>query len=333
MTERIAIAGVSERDVDLLLLEEFQSSSDFQGWFVREAFGPDVDFGQCTGARRSITNSTGESDLEIFFSNSKVEKTRLLIENKVNAGFQPLQAERYKERGVGYVSTAQCNSFRTVIVAPARYFGESASLKGFDSRVSYEQILRWFEEAVQLGARRLYKVALLRSAIDKGTLGYQPEEDKPTTGFWKAYWHFALDRAPELEMSEPGAKPSRSSFVHFRPRTLPRSVDIVHKFAFGHVDLHLRGMGKRLNEVRVAARPYLSPDMTVSAAAKSAAIRIKVPKLSVTTPFEAQTSEAERALDAAKLLHAWFIDSKVFATWLVAAQQSVAGDMPQAPPA
>jgi hypothetical protein len=134
-------------------------------------------------------------------------------------------------------------------------------------------------------------------------------------------------------MSEPGAKPSRSSFVHFRPRTLPRSVDIVHKFAFGHVDLHLRGMGKRLNEVRVAARPYLSPDMTVSAAAKSAAIRIKVPKLSVTTPFEAQTSEAERALDAAKLLHAWFIDSKVFATWLVAAQQSVAGDMPQAPPA
>ena len=32
----IAIAGVSERDIDLLLLEEFIASPDFASWFVAQ---------------------------------------------------------------------------------------------------------------------------------------------------------------------------------------------------------------------------------------------------------------------------------------------------------
>jgi len=326
MTNRIAIAGVSERDVDLLLLEEFQSSHKFQDWFIHEALGSSAALGSCVSARRSITNSTGESDLEIIFEDSNGKKTRLLVENKVNANLQPFQAERYKERGNGYVSTGQCLTFHTVIVAPARYFGQSTATKGFDGRVTYEQILGWFERDASLGARRLYKIALLRSAIDKGTLGYQPEEDKPTTDFWEAYYDFALKRAPELEMPKPGPKPSRSSFVHFRPRALPRTVDIVHKFASGYVDLHLRGMGMRINEVHTAVLPYLDPDMNVESASMSAAIRVQVPKLSVSAPFELQRADAEQALEVAKRLHAWFISSKEFAAWLIDAQQTGPSD-------
>jgi hypothetical protein len=35
----ISISSVSERDVDLLLLEEFVSSAQFSQWFLRKAFG------------------------------------------------------------------------------------------------------------------------------------------------------------------------------------------------------------------------------------------------------------------------------------------------------
>lgn len=104
MTGRIAIAGVSERDMDLLLLEEFQSSQGFQQWFIGKVLGNDVRLAELVFAKRSITQSTGESDLEITFADSSGGTVRFLIENKVNAGFQPQQAERYRIRGDSYVT-------------------------------------------------------------------------------------------------------------------------------------------------------------------------------------------------------------------------------------
>ncbi|MFM7100942.1 MAG: hypothetical protein ACKO3N_07200 [Verrucomicrobiota bacterium] len=209
-----------------------------------------------------------------------------------------------------------------MLVAPARYFGPGSSTQGFDGRLTYEQILGWFEGAVHLGDRRFYKMTLLRSAIEKGTLGYQPEEDRPNTLFWRAYWQLAIDRAARLEMPEPGPRPSRSSFVYFRPPDLPPGVKIVHKFAHGHVDLQLEGLGRRLNEVRKAAERHLADDMRVAAAGRSAAIRVRVPRLTSTRPFENQKPEAERALDAASRLHAWLLGCQVFREWLRATQAS-----------
>ncbi len=70
MSTDLNISGVSERDVDLLLLEEFLSSLAFQEWFVAQALGPDVRLGRLVEAKRSVTDSTGESDLEVAFSDS-----------------------------------------------------------------------------------------------------------------------------------------------------------------------------------------------------------------------------------------------------------------------
>lgn len=307
MSTRAAIAGVSERDIDLLLLEEFQASPAFQEWFVAQALGSDVHLGSCIEAVRSVTHSTGESDLEVTFATDDGTRTRIMIENKVTAGLQPLQAQRYLSRGTEYTARGLCAAFHTVIVAPSCYFGPSETHKGFGSRITYEQILAWFEEAKYLGERRNYKITLLRSAIDKGTLGYQPEEDAPTTDFWRSYWRLALRYAPELEMAEPRSKPSGSSFIHFRPPILPRGIDIVHKFNFGYVDLHLRGMGKRLNEVRAVLGSRFETGMTLETATKSAAIRLGVPQLNASTPMAQQEQAAIVGIDGAKRLLAWFL--------------------------
>ena len=309
MSTRIAIAGVSERDIDLLLLEEFQSSPSFQDWFVAEALGPSVRLGRCIAAERSVYHSAGESDLEVTFLDSEDKKTRLMIENKVGAGLQQLQAQRYQDRGQQYIAGGDCVGFYTVIVAPARYFGTSEGAKGFGSRVTYEQVLSWFQNAAELGDRRNYKTKLLQSAIQKGTLGWQPEEDKPNTRFWQGYWRIATERAPELEMWKPAeGKPSRSGFIGFHPRhpPLPNGIKLYHKFNHGHVDLQLAGMGRRVNEVNSILGQYLEPGMTVESAAMSAAIRVLVPKLTSSLPVEEQISNVYVGIEAAKQLYAWF---------------------------
>lgn len=304
---RIAIAGVSERDIDLLLLEEFQSSQAFQEWFVRSVLGPDQSFGGCLSAERSVTHSTGESDLEITFE-SATGLTRFLIENKVNAGLQPLQADRYRERGREYVERQLCATVHTVIVAPERYFGASTSRKGFDFRVSYEQILDWFRCADHLGDRRHYKIALLTSAIEKGILGYQPAEDRSTTGFWRAYWQLARKVAPKLEMREPVSKPSGAGFVHFRPSRLPRGVSLCHKLVWGNVDLQFARLGNRLNELHSTLESHLEEGMSIANASRSGAVRLVVPKLNPCLPFETQADDARAGIEAAGTLLGWALD-------------------------
>jgi hypothetical protein len=212
------------------------------------------------------------------------------------------------------VNRGLCALYHTIIIAPARYFGAAGSIKGFDSRITYEKILHWFLHAEALGERRHYKAALLRSAIDKGMLGYQPEEDAPTTDFWRAYWLLARDHAPELEMKEPSSKPSGSGFIYFRPPSLPKGVDICHKFNRGYIDLHLGGMGQRLNEVNAVLGSHFEPDMRLAQAAKSAAIRLLVPTLDASVPLAGQLSEAQLGLDAARRLLKWFLNHQ--GVWL-----------------
>lgn len=304
----IAIAGVSERDIDLMLLEEFQSSPKFQQWFVSQTLGAGFRIAGCPRAQRSVTHSTGESDLEIDLAADNGAITRLMIENKVNAGLQPLQAKRYIDRGREYLASGACTAFHTVIVAPMRYFGESEASKGFEYRVTYEQIHDWFQQATELGNRRHYKLALLSSAIDKGTLGYQPEEDASVTNFWQEYWQLALERAPKLEMKKPAVKPSGSGFVLFpHPHGFTGGANIVHKLKFGYVDLQLRGMGNQINAVRVAFADALDPDMTIEQAAKSAAIRINVPKVRADQGIANQLEQVTTGIDTAERLRQWFM--------------------------
>lgn len=52
------ISGVSERDIDLLLLEEFMASQAFQRVFLNRCGIEDASF-YLIDAQRSVTDSTG----------------------------------------------------------------------------------------------------------------------------------------------------------------------------------------------------------------------------------------------------------------------------------
>lgn len=317
-TTDLVIPGVNERDVDLLLLEEFLSSAEFGAWFIAR-LDPDLVGLCCVDARRSVIQANGESDVEVDFSDSAGRRLRILIENKVGAGLQPQQAERYVARGEHYRHAGECNAVISVIVAPARYFADAETTKGFDRRLDYESLLEWFEGAEHLGARRRYKAALLRCAIDKGTLGYQPVADDLVTEVWRGYWMLTRELAPELEMREPIGKPAKAGFVLMQAPVLASiGVRLRHKIKKGKVDLELPGMGRSLNFVHDSLEHLLEDGMSIQQAQQSAAVRITVPVLSTVTEFDQQRETAVYGVRAAQRMLKWAVTHQAAITQLMA---------------
>jgi hypothetical protein len=145
--QALSVAGVCERDLDLLLLEELTSSVAFCRWFVSRAVSWPSQFRSLRSVRRSVTRSSGESDLELTVQLESGTVARLLIENKIDAAFQPDQSDRYRLRSRASIGQGECAECATVLVAPARYFGADDELKGFDGRITYEDIRTWFEQS------------------------------------------------------------------------------------------------------------------------------------------------------------------------------------------
>jgi len=93
---RTYLASVAERDIDLLLMEEFHASKKFVKWFCREVglYGISP-----ADAWHSVSDTDGESDLLVRVLRDE-QRIGILIENKIAAPEQDRQAERYHIRGI-----------------------------------------------------------------------------------------------------------------------------------------------------------------------------------------------------------------------------------------
>jgi len=85
------LEAVTERDIDLLLMEEFHISDDFVAWFCGELGLSSV---SPAGAWHSLCDPDGQSDLLLRVL-TEGRRIGVLIENKVAAPEQDLQGERY----------------------------------------------------------------------------------------------------------------------------------------------------------------------------------------------------------------------------------------------
>lgn len=315
MSEFLSIPTVFERDLDLLLMEEFSVSPDFCAWFLSQVGCDALRYVKLSSVKKSVIDDNGESDIEARFEDEQGNALVLLIENKINAGFQPQQAERYQVRGKKYSDRG--DNVKTVLVAPSRCFGDANALKGFDARITYEAVRDWFAHNTKLGVRRVYKQFLLDNAITKRTLDYNRIENEPVTTFWQRYWKLAEEYAPELNMERPTGKPAKAGFIYFRDAQMSRkvviaessvTVDIVHKLPHGNVDLQFRRMGKRLDELKSLYGACMDHDMEIAQAEGSGSIRLKVPVLNANENFEEQSARVVEGILASKRLLAWYKD-------------------------
>lgn len=307
MMESITITGVCERDVDLLLMEELHSSADFRSWFVEVALGR-IGHDEFVGVRRSVTHSSGESDLEVAFRTSEGKTLMLLIENKVDAEFQKKQEKRYDERGKDYKALGKCDAYHTIITAPSNYMNNPKT-DVFGGKVTFEQIRDWFSQQGQLGERSFYKTELLRCAVDKQS---GAEKDPTTTKFWRDYWEFLNGIDPELSMDYPSSKRANATFVNFKPSEVPREkgYKLMHKFNHGRVDLQIAGLGKRLETVRELIDEHLDDGMTIVKSSASASVAIEVPRLKASVRFEEQTEKLSECLAAVRRMLDWFVRTR-----------------------
>lgn len=290
---------IRERDLDLLLIEELYASPSFWNWLVRHLNLDSLQGARFVSACHSVKTELGESDVEIEFT-ANGRRGMLMVENKIDASFQKDQSVRYVQRAKRKARDGY-HSAQTVLLAPKKYSGGHCC--GFDRTISYEDLLDWFGAEKQLGERRTYKLALLNAAIRKGSASGDGKHPH-SVAFFREYWKLAEQLAPELRMID---TPRDGGFLYFRPANCPRRMKLMHRITHGYVDLQIRAMGARVDELRTVIQKLLPLDFEVRRAGRSAAIGLKVPQLIRHDSFEPQRSRAITGIQQLKHVWEWFV--------------------------
>jgi len=298
MLELNFIESVTERDIDLLVLEELSVSENFRKMFSTLIFGETV-YKAYIGAWHSVcSDNLGESDLLFIFEATNGLKTAILIENKIDAAPMPEQGARYRQRGEEGIKNGLWESFKTCIMAPKKYLGAVRDSGSYDVNISYEKIHSYFVSKGDNDNRSAYKANVLLEGIEKNRRGYQPIENERVTIFVKQYFEYTNEKYPALKMQEAKSRQAGSSWIEFYPDVLPsgREVILAHQMTNGEVKLLFKEKANDLEAIRAKYQSSLSERMSIKKAGQSAAILMRVAKIS---PLEKNFDEVKEIIDSA----------------------------------
>jgi len=162
----------SEAAVDTALVSLLESSESFRTWFLQRVAAndgmptSDVAF---RGARRSVYHVNGESDVVAQWRGTAGDVV-VLVENKLNVGFQPNQGSRYAGRARA-LAEAGAATVRTVLLAPQQYLrAANPEARKFDVRLPLEEVI---EAARACGCSQEAEVlaGAVRRVAEGGALG------------------------------------------------------------------------------------------------------------------------------------------------------------------
>lgn len=286
---------VTERDIDLLILEELNVSEDFSSWFYSVIAGM-KDAPKITGAWHSITDSVlGESDIVAIYEN----KTAILIENKIDAVAQPEQGARYKLRGSKGIKEKHWDKFVTCMIAPHLYLEKEKDSKVYDVVLSYECISDWFLLKSKSDKRSYYKSYIINEAIEQNRRGYTIIPDEKVTDFWAKYWILSINEYPDLEMKKPSVKPANADWPTFQPAFFRKFLTVIHKLERGYVDLQIQGASEKESKL---FEYYSESEVDVVRTGKSVSLRFNVVPIDRFSSFESQEHIVIESLSKARKL-------------------------------
>lgn len=284
------LSSVAERDIDLLLMEEFHISDHFVNWFCNQIGLSDV---SPSGAWHSLSDTDGESDLVLRVRKDGI-RIGILIENKISAPEQDSQAERYHIRGIKSRERGKLDEYRTVICAPTRYLDSLSKETAYEYRVSYEQIGDWF--STQSGRRAAWRHHIVLEAIEQSRRGYTMAVSETNTTFHMAYWEHIQKKHPRIHMARPKHRGAYSYWIILKGHDFPKNVYLHHKFDQRVMEIGFSG--RNVNEV-LAANSIWPDDVMVVQKGKTASLAIQVPAIDMKTDFPRQIPQVEEALAAA----------------------------------
>ena len=217
---------IRERDMDFLFMEEFNVNREFTEKLFEKII-PEIYESNNILAKHSIFDEQfGETDIYISFSIKGIDYI-FLIENKINAVFQPDQAKRYNLRKENILKNNYEIRVYSVLFAPEKYITTHNESNEFDFSISYENILNYFES--KNSVRDIYKSSIVKMAIEQSRRGYNIKENEIVTKFWKNYWTYLHNNYPNIIMKEPNIKPFDADWPLFYFHWLPKKWEIHHK--------------------------------------------------------------------------------------------------------
>lgn len=169
--EVLTLTYATERDVDLLLVEEIVCGSAFLAFLANEIFGQTLsEIGYVShrvlhSSRRM--HNRREIDISVEIKRAAGEPIVLLIENKLDAGEQVDQALSYREEATHLQTAGAASTVRTVLVRPKQYGLMNAPFDAqFDCCISYEEIASFLRQRAddlggELRQRLSHRVRLL----------------------------------------------------------------------------------------------------------------------------------------------------------------------------
>jgi hypothetical protein len=288
-------SALAERDIDFLLLEEFQVNEDFVHWFCMEIGLLDITPG---GAWHSIFDADGETDLLIRVHAGE-KRIGILLENKVAAAEQPGQAERYHIRGGRLVEQGKLSEYRTVMCAPEIYLKNRENLgdNAYGYTISYETISAWF--GAQKNRRADWRAHVIQEAVAQSRRGYTMVVDPQITVFQEKYWSYLQKQHPKIFMVKPGNRGPNSTWIVMRGQNFSKHVRLNHKINVNSMELSFSGTD--VADLR-ALRPEWPDDVIVTQKGKSATISLIVPEIDPRSDFDSQVVAIETAFKAAERL-------------------------------
>lgn len=251
------LSHATERDIDLLLVEELHSSIEFTTWMAGQAgiLAPIATWDVKHSKRR--TRSRREIDIFVDIAHADSTRSALLVENKLDASEQPDQAESYREElealAEGYAQRAM------LIICPGAYGRQYPEfVSKFDNLVSYEMIadvLRELQDEAgrELALRYQFRAEILDQAIYKHRRGYTPIPDKVVGDFNAKYISLLAKVAPEIvpgpSMRKPANPRESTSMIFDQTSSFSSLPEAIRPRRFAH-ELG-RGSDRRANYVAV----------------------------------------------------------------------------------
>ena len=291
-------SDVSERDMDLLFLEEMVSSQDFLNIFLSKINLLNAKI--CSVEQSKVNIEYGESDMTVIVEKNG-DKYGLLIEDKIDATAMPNQSGRYISRGEIGKGNGDYKDFFVFIVAPKKYLEKNIEAQKYPNSITYEECLSYFRS--KQDNRSIFKAQQIEQAIYKQKHGYQVIENKAVTDFWDKYITYQEERYPNLWLvSKRGPRGTNASWPHFN--TVLDDMFIYHKSEFGYVDITILGAADKIidleKELAKILGDFTAQGLSVVKTGKSAAIRKRVPKIDFTKPFENYEKEISLCFEAIK---------------------------------
>lgn len=309
LRNRPPMQWLRERDIDLLVCSELHSDGPLRQRFVG---GWSNGVAKFDGAWVSYTEADGETDIVASFK-SGPNSLVLLIENKIDAEFQPDQPERYRKRAQRWKACmSPGDEVETVLLAPDDYF-ENEGSETFDQQVSYEAVIALLGNSSDQRTRFLAHT--LKNGIESYKQGNKPEHSEAATQVWNKIWEMANVVVPQLRMRKPDSKSTGSGSISFLDAEGVSNTEtrgkakIVYKLLRNNADIQFSNT--MVATLRKAVGGLLLADMTVAQANKSASIRIKVPAVDLNKPPDGQEESIMEGLQAAERLRRFFIEKRL----------------------